>query len=219
MRPSFEWVLVATSCVEAGVDFSFKSDFRERCRVSSLIQIGGRVNRHGEVAQGDVWDFVAVDPELSLHPNFNHSRDVVEEVFRKGMWELDTTELMSYALEQEFKRQSGEAKITELNEKEKLSSYPRVAELTRLIDADTRLVVIDRDLVNSMRLGKPIPKKDLLARSVQIWLSKIEKFALSSVNSDREIFSWDYDYDPRFTGIMAGILKLNQIDRQGFALV
>lgn len=219
MRPSLDWVLVATSCVEAGVDFSFNSAFRERCRVSSLIQIGGRVNRHGEGGKGDVWDFVAVDPELSLHPNFNHSRDVVEEVFTKAMWEKDTTELMSYALEQEFKRQSGEAKIAELEEKEKLCSYPLVADLTRLIDADTRLVVIDRDLVNLMRSGKPIPKRDLLARSVQLWSSKIEKFALSSIDFDREIFSWDYDYDSRFTGVMAGILKLGQIDRQGFALI
>ena len=43
-----DWALVATSCVEAGVDFSFRTAIRESCSVASLIQTGGRVNRHGE---------------------------------------------------------------------------------------------------------------------------------------------------------------------------
>ena len=47
-RPENGWVLVATSCIEAGVDVSFEIALRERSSVSSLIQIGGRVNRHGE---------------------------------------------------------------------------------------------------------------------------------------------------------------------------
>lgn len=42
-----EWVLVATSLVEAGVNFSFRTGFRERFGVASIIQLGGRVNRDG----------------------------------------------------------------------------------------------------------------------------------------------------------------------------
>ena len=128
-----DWALVATSCVEAGVDFSFAIAFRERCRASSLVQIGGRVNRHGERSEGVVWDFIVNDPRLTLHPDFKQTRVVVEEVFRKGMWDRDLTELMTYALEQEFKRQSGEQKIAELFQKEAVGSYPTVADLTRLI--------------------------------------------------------------------------------------
>jgi len=43
-----DWCLVATSCVEAGVDFSFRSGFRERFSASSTIQTGGRINRNSE---------------------------------------------------------------------------------------------------------------------------------------------------------------------------
>ena len=36
-----DWTLVATSLVEAGLDLSFRSAFRERFSAASLIQIGG----------------------------------------------------------------------------------------------------------------------------------------------------------------------------------
>jgi CRISPR-associated endonuclease/helicase Cas3 len=42
------FTLVATSCVEAGIDFSFRSAFRERAGAANLIQVGGRVRRNNE---------------------------------------------------------------------------------------------------------------------------------------------------------------------------
>lgn len=219
LHPSLDWVLVATSCVEAGIDFSFAVAFRERCRTSSLVQIGGRVNRHGERSNGVVWDFVVNDPLLSLHPDFNHSRDVVADVFRKALWDQDLTGLMTYALEQEFKRQSGEEKITELFQQEKVGSYPRVSELTRLINADTRLVVIDHDLAQAIRNGAQVNRRALLAHSVQLWSTKVARLALSPIGRDFEIYAWQYEYDPKFTGIMAGVLSLSQMERDGFAFV
>ena len=113
--PQPDLVLVATSCVESGVDLSFKAAFRERSRVTSLVQVGGRVNRHGEHTQAVVWDFIVSDPKLTLNPEFKHGREVVQEVFARRLWGWDLTELMTYALEQEFKRNSGEDKIKELS--------------------------------------------------------------------------------------------------------
>ncbi len=218
-KPQLDWVLVATSCVEAGVDFSFGMAFRERCRTSSIVQIGGRVNRHGERPDGVVWDFIVNDPLLTLHPDFKHSRDVVEDIFRKGMWNQDLTTLMTYALEQEFKRQSGGQKIDELFQKEAVGSYPRVAELTRLINSDTRTVVIDARLIDAIRNGARIDRRELLARSVQLWFSKIGKFALVPIGNGAEIYAWGYEYDAKFLGIMAGVLKLSQMERDSYAFI
>ena len=47
-----DWTLVATSCVEAGVDFSFSVGFRETASLSSLLQASGRVNRNGKTKTG-----------------------------------------------------------------------------------------------------------------------------------------------------------------------
>ncbi len=219
MNPDLNWVLVATSCVEAGVDFSFATAFRERCRTSSLVQIGGRVNRHGERSEGVVWDFTVNDPLLSLHPDFKSSRDVVEDVFRKGMWDRDLTALMTYALEEEFKRKSEEQRIGDLWEQETVGSYPNVAKLTRLITSDTRLVLIDPDLIKAVREGARVDHRELMARSVQLWFTKVGKLALSEIGHGAELYAWEYEYDPKFLGIMAGILKLSQIDRDGYAFV
>jgi CRISPR-associated endonuclease/helicase Cas3 len=218
-RPQLDWVLVATSCVEAGIDLSFATAFRERCRAASLVQIGGRVNRHGETSEGNVWDFIVNDPLLPAHPDFKHSRDVVEDVFRKSMWGRDLTALMTYALEQEFKRQSGEEKIAEVFQKEVVGAYPEVAKLTRLITSDTRLVVIDPGLIAAIAEGAKVDRHELLAHSVQLWSNKVDKLALNQIGHGSELYDWGYEYDPKFLGIMTGVLKMNQIERDGYAFV
>jgi CRISPR-associated endonuclease/helicase Cas3 len=219
-KPDLDWVLVATSCVEAGVDFSFATAFRERCRTSSLVQIGGRVNRHGERFEGIVWDFVVNDPLLTLHPDFKSTRDVVEDVFRKEMWGGDLTTLMTYALDEEFKRRPEEERIGDLLRQEEAGSYPNVARLARLITSDTRLVVIDRGLIAALRSSCRVNHRELMALSVQIWFTKVNKLALTPIgHGPQEIYAWEYEYDPKFLGIMAGIFKLSQIERDGYAFV
>jgi CRISPR/Cas system-associated endonuclease/helicase Cas3 len=42
-----DWTLVATSCVEAGVDLSFRTGFHELGSLVSLLQAAGRINREG----------------------------------------------------------------------------------------------------------------------------------------------------------------------------
>ena len=218
--PQPDFVLVATSCVEAGVDLSFDVAFRERSRVTSLVQIGGRVNRHGEHMDGLVWDFIVNDPLLSLHPEFKHGREVVQEVFAHRMWERDLTELVTYALEEEFKRHSGEAKIAELFRLEKQGSYPDVGQLTKLIQTDTRLVVVDPNVISALRKGRHVEPNELQKHSVQLWSDKIRDLALSEIGQcGSGLYAWEYEYDPEFLGIMAGVLKLNKIERDQCAMI
>src|SRR5262249_14969752 len=116
-----DWVMVATSCIEAGGDLSFDVGLRERCRVLSLIQTGGRVNREGRETGARVWDFVVSDPAWKRHPEFEHTRPVVEEVFQQDKWETESTaQIATYSLEQEFKRCPQEDQIQQIDNLERV---------------------------------------------------------------------------------------------------
>jgi hypothetical protein len=125
---------------------------------------------------------------------------------------------MTYALEQEFKRESGEKRIARLSQAEAAGSYPEVASLTRLIEDDTRLVVVDGNTVAAIHGGGKIDRRQLVTHSVQMWCSKIKALALREIGFGREeIYEWSYDYDRKFLGVMAGVLKLDGIRRNGIA--
>ena len=76
---------MATSCVEAGVDFSFRTGLRERAGLTSLIQTGGRVNRSGEYGSAEVWDFQLCPGGLIReNPGYRDSIRVLTELFAEG---------------------------------------------------------------------------------------------------------------------------------------
>ena len=81
-----DWTLVATSCVEAGVDISFRTGIRERASLSSLLQIGGRVNREGTLKNAAVWDIqLKHDAWLRKHPAFDVSSVILGDLFKDGL--------------------------------------------------------------------------------------------------------------------------------------
>lgn len=73
-----DWTLVATSCVEAGMDFSFRSGFRERASTASLIQVAGRVSRGDEHEDAEVWDLLLRDDLFRSNPAVQVARDALD---------------------------------------------------------------------------------------------------------------------------------------------
>lgn len=221
--PNGDWMLVATSCVEAGVDLDFATAFRERARAASLVQVGGRVNRHGKRQGAVVWDFVTNDRLLNRHPDFEASALVVNELFQEDLWKgMDTTELMTEALRRELVQRSADSKIRKLRESESAGQYVDVASLTRLITGDTRMVVVDSRLRAELEEGKRrrgVRWRDLLAGSVQLWLRRIAGFDLPGIAGMEGVYAWEYEYDPEFLGIMAGALRLIEGDTAGYVLL
>ena len=105
---SDDWTLVATSCVEAGVDFSFRTAFRESCGLVNLLQTAGRVSRSGEHLDAEVWDFRHDESGfLSIHPHFKTSRKVLGDLFAKHGKNL-RPELCTEALQRELNASFGE---------------------------------------------------------------------------------------------------------------
>ena len=198
------WTLVATSCVEAGVDFSFRTGLRERCSLASLIQIGGRVNRSAKFQFADVWDFqLRYDALLRPHPAFETSSQILGEFFEKGMI---APEFCTEALKQEIRRQGPKAIKDQLLVAERNLQFPCVAEKFRVIDTETVTVVIP-ELRLRLERGERVTKDELQSLSVQVWTNRVKTWGIATIEYFGDLKVWTLPYDD-FLGIMAGVLPL-----------
>ena len=213
-----DWTLVATSCVEAGMNFSFRTAFRESCGAASLIQVGGRVNRHGEWDGAEVFDFRVSDPLLNHHPAFDVSRDVLGRLFSEdALARCTPTEAVTEAMRREV--MSGHnPKAARIKSLEKKMDYPGVASLCRVIEADTRLVVIDKRVLAALGNHEKVNPLALLRGSVQLWSAKIKDLDVQPIAGRQELYAWTKEYDPDFLGYMAGVLPLIYVRQGGFVI-
>ena len=154
-RNCSDWTLIATSCVEAGMDFSFRTAFRESCSTASLIQIGGRVNRGGnsEIAS-EVWDFRILDPLLNRNRAFDNSRRVLDSLLSEKQsgvgndLNFEPAELVTEALRREVLSDEN----TDLIKKAEADwDYPKVTKLYQVIEGETCLVVVDSALAQTLQ--------------------------------------------------------------------
>lgn len=225
-KKDVNWTLVATSCVEAGMDFSFATAFRESCSAASLIQIGGRVNRHGNCEQAEVFDFRVSDPLMRNNPQLETSRNVLRMLFDEKYFDTkNPTEIVSEAMRRELMSDFGdfERMSVEIIKHEQTNDYPEVAKLCKVIDADTRLVVVASHIIEALKRYEKVDPVELIRNSVQIRFFKINTKQFNCfcvpVNNNGEIYSWLGKYDGRFLGYMEAIIPLLELDADGFAMV
>jgi CRISPR-associated endonuclease/helicase Cas3 len=206
------WTLVATSCVEAGVDFSFRTGFRQRASLASLLQLCGRVSRNGEYPGAAVWDF-----ELILGGLVNENRllrdaaDALAPLFAQNRV---SAEHCTEALANEIALGRRADLHRELRKAENARKFPDVEKLFRVIDADTRTVVVSRTLQESLRRGEPVNWRELQKHSVQIYADSVAKLGLYPARSMHGVYFWDLPYDD-FLGYMAGALPLQKGRAEG----
>jgi len=200
-----DWTLVATSCVEAGIDLSFRTAFRESCSASSLVQVGGRVNRHAEHADADMWDFRTIDSYFRQNPAFEPSRSVLAELWKEGLVnELPPGELATEALRRELL--GGFAtKARRIASAESCGDYPEVAKLFRLIDSETTLVAVDPSLIERLESGESVEPLHLVGGSVRIRTSRLKSFPTEPLDDQEELHLWRGEYDSSFLGYMAEV--------------
>lgn len=199
------WTLIATSCIEAGVDLSFRNGFRELGSLVSLLQASGRVNREGLLDDAEMWIFcILEDGMLRLNPGLKEAAAVL-----KGYFEGDRTiapELSTQSLADEIALYGLSKKHETLVTDEKLQKFPQVERDFKVIDSDTRLVVVDSTVAKRLKYGK-VDWKELQKVSVQIAKYKLDELRTPLIMD--HIYRWNLEYDG-FLGYMAGIVKLKK---------
>lgn len=202
-RDDTDWVLVATSCVEAGVNFSFRTGFRELSSLLSLLQAAGRVNRHGDCPGAEMWSFtLQEDSMLKENTQLNTSRDVLRDYFLRN--EEIRPELSTYAMDEEIVRDDSCLRtIQSLMTQEAAMQFQNVAKEFKVIDSDTVTAVVDESLAKEIACGKGNWRL-LQKKSISISRNKIKQWNVKEIVED--IFQWTLAYD-EFLGYMRGVLE------------
>lgn len=208
------WYLIATSCVEAGVDFDFAIGFRETCSVTSFLQVSGRINRHGKRTLGRLFNFsIFAEDGLNRHPGFDESSDIFNQLWSEMISDdMDSSELCSKAIRKELSRfPEKKTKSELLLSEEQKQGFQEVSKDYRIIDSETATVIVHAGLVKKLEMGIPVNWQTIQESSVQLWMSKIKKLQLHVIKGCQQddIYSWidSYEYDADFLGIMGGILN------------
>lgn len=200
------FVLVATSCVEAGVDLSFNIAYREAASVASLLQIAGRVNRNSEMAElAEVFSFRFLqDKETSVHPGMTTSANILDEMFEEG-WFQDSRKSMDDILQEAVKREMSKTfdYSRKLLDAEVGKEYNKVAELCKVIEvADTRTVVVNAEIIRKLESREKVSSRDIQLNSVQIWANKLTLLGIEDIPFYPGLYKWTLSYDPDFLGYM-----------------
>jgi len=199
-----DWTFFATSCVEAGVDLSFKTGVREAASLVSLLQTAGRINRHDHVGAETVWTIVLKEEDLlKRHPGMNDSSKILLELISSG--NAITPELCTTALKREIRLAGTFSE--ELMKLEEGLRFPQVEKNFRVITSDTRTVIIGEDLIGKLENHYSVDWRDIQKSSVQIWGYRLDDLGIPKVLGHPRIYKWTYPYDD-FIGYMAGILPV-----------
>ncbi len=221
-EPRRDFILVSTSCVEAGLDFSFRSAFRQRASAASLIQVGGRVRRRNEDFEPTLIDFKIEAPLINHHPAFTLSSQILEKLFDENKFETDSpADLVTEALRRELMSDT-DTRHQKIQQKELDMDYPEVAKLYKVITDNTILVLVDQELITKLENGKKVTPHEINRKSVQVWADKIKtlKTYAFPIEGLPGLYGWPADqYDKKFTGYMKGILQLLKFDTEGGGIV
>lgn len=205
-----DWVLVATSCVEAGVDFSFRTGFRELASLLSLLQMSGRVNRHGSFRDSETWTFTLRDDSMiKSNPALDTSRDVLKGYFERGREIVPS--LSTESMQDEIvKDDSCMKSIKCLLKLENGGNFKRVTEKFKVIPSETVLAVVDKELANEIRYGRG-DWRSLQRKSVSVRREKVKDWHLELLAAG--VYGWTLSYDP-FLGYMAGVLSDEKMEHE-----
>ena len=219
LKQQLDWVLVATSLVESGMDFSFANGYRQRSSAASLIQLGGRVNRNSDRGgECRVLDFdFAPDSKFPDNPNLGESKKALERLFANNWIDpatpCDLSSICLAAMKSEFGFGTQQRALSKVLLEKVDTNYPEVAEECRVIETDTRTVLVDQQLVSRLRVsGEKVSPLEIMRHSVQMSHQKITGFAIEPVYPDSDIFCLpeNWKYDPEFLGFMCNIVEASK---------
>lgn len=198
-----DWTLVATSCVEAGMEFSFRTGFRELCSLTSLLQSAGRINRSAERDTACMYTFrLRESDRLNSNPAVRNSRQVLMQFFEKEKMIAPALTTESIRRELLLYGAPGGKDLQRLTREEEGLCFPAVEKDFQVIESASAPAVVTQDAADRVRRGQ-MDWQELQTCAVQISRSLLRREKVEEIADG--IYFWDRGYDS-FVGYMAGVL-------------
>jgi CRISPR/Cas system-associated endonuclease/helicase Cas3 len=212
-KDDMDWVFIATSCVEAGVDLSFRTGFRELASLISLLQTAGRVNRNGKHINAEMWTFcLEFNYMLKENPGMKYSSDILRKYIECGS-EISAN-LSTQSIADEIRLNGVSSEYVELLKHEKINSFKTIEKNFRVIDSDTRITVVDEKIISRLKYNR-VDWQELQKNSVQIAHYKLKEFGTKEILPG--IYEWNLEYND-FLGYMVDVVRLKKFDGQAMII-
>lgn len=198
-----DWILSATSCVECGMNFSFRYGFKEIRSMQSAIQLSGRVSRENEYKDAMLILFKIRDDNFDENDSFRNEIETFESIIKnRTINVIDTTDLVTTSLEELYKLED----ITkdEIRMDDKAKSFKTVAEKFCVIEDGSITVVVNQKLAKKVRFKRKYSDVEMQRGSVNISKSRLENLNLSVTSHEVQILNAEL-YDT-FLGYMKSLV-------------
>jgi CRISPR-associated endonuclease/helicase Cas3 len=204
-------LLAATQVVEAGVDLDFPAVWRAFAPLDGIAQASGRCNREGRLpGKGRL---VVFHPEDDAVPSGVYKLGT--DIARALLAAAGSIDLADPAIYREyFQRLYGNTAIDEGNvvDSRRKLNFPAVASAFRIIDEDTRPVVVPwgegRRLMGRIRLGEPLTPADvrrLQPYTVSLHTNEVTIAAKEGLIEEQDgVLLFRGDYDERLGLVLPG---------------
>ena len=210
-NPNENWVLVATSCVEAGIDFSFRFGFRENAGMLSANQFPGRINRNNEYDDSIMYVFELdvnyQDKIFTSNSEFAEAANIFREFYKQGKigpeWcheavsrEVDGLGFGNFTMDDKT------ISIEEFMKMEEGLQMRTIADCYNVISADKFTAIVNEKILDDPNVSMT----DVVRNSVQIYDTKREKCPVELIKGKDKLdgfYLWKGSYDPNLLGYMA----------------
>jgi CRISPR-associated endonuclease/helicase Cas3 len=220
-------ILIATSIVECGVDFSFQVGFREISGILNAIQFSGRINRDEEDKRADVNIFsfdeslFGTTDILTPNPDMMVASNVFSDLLSKNRISPDYCQ---EAVEREIDINVQNEKRYEFNflMVNKNLRFKSMGENFKVIPDQTISVIVDSEVIRKIKSKERITGTEIDRGSVQIFLNKFQdiKDELGIIEEyttgyGETIFFWNSTYCSKLFGVGHGLETLRRIKVSG----
>ena len=166
--------VVATQCIEAGVDLDFDCLYRALAPLEAIIQAAGRCNRNGKSTCGELWIFIPAEDHLYPDSHYENGATIVRAMQMERPIDIDNPESIRRYYRQLLSTFRGDKKSRVLEKALAERDFPVVSQTYRLIEQQGVQIIVpyqkQKVLYETMRIEalKSGLTKSLLRRAAPL---------------------------------------------------